>query len=394
MPQMPMQMGMPQYMQGMHMPPFTAPGGMQMPAGACHGGLTSGPQDGITLTQPSGGLAAHSLHAPPGKHDHGFVDDKKQISTAYKSLGMLWKWGSTRVATKKFRSSLCYVCDNRKYPLIKVSQMEEEMVDMLIFSLAGVLPSARPIDMCTSTKGEFRTQVRDMYQVKLEMNASRLSMLSDEFDNLPLVALRLGYPIDCCSPGLRARLDAMRVPAMMPGPVSGADGEVQKPRGPRIIALENGVDDDEDEPRAKKARTRDAVGPSNARMLHDSVEPSVTLALPPMKFGSKLCQRNPTEKKVPNGTDAEVKITLVTKPTSPLLAIAPEEQPKHPTEGTSQGSGSLKTKAEEMQYIRSQMQAMVALQDQNWKRMMREAHVLTRAFFLLLEWPHVFEMVR
>ena len=63
MQQMPMQMQMPQYMQGMHVGPFTSPGGMAMPFGAGNGGLTHAPQLGITINQAPGTLRLN-LHSP------------------------------------------------------------------------------------------------------------------------------------------------------------------------------------------------------------------------------------------------------------------------------------------------------------------------------------------
>ena len=64
--------------------------------------------------------------------------------------------------------------------------------DLLIKFLMG------PRDTC----GKVREDVRDLYVAKKSKNASRLSALSDEWDNLTQVAIRMGYPRELMSDDL------------------------------------------------------------------------------------------------------------------------------------------------------------------------------------------------
>ena len=51
--------------------------------------------------------------------------------------------------------------------------------------------------------GECRDEVRCMYLSKLRKNSTRLNILSDDYDNIPHVALSLGYPPSLLSPRLK-----------------------------------------------------------------------------------------------------------------------------------------------------------------------------------------------
>ena len=125
------------------------------------------------------------------------LDDDRKLSTSYTSLGLVWMHGEKRTTPKRFRASLCTTCNDDEYPMVTVAQLGEEQVDLLLFVLAGVLPSTRVSDMGAVTKGDARGVVRRQYQVKLRKNATRLSHLSEELDNLPMVAMRMGTPRSC-----------------------------------------------------------------------------------------------------------------------------------------------------------------------------------------------------
>ena len=138
------------------------------------------------------------------------VDDPRKLSTSYKSLGLVWMNGEKRTTPKRFRASLCTACNDDEYPMVKVAQLDEEQVGLLLFVLAGILPSTKVSDMGAVTKGDAREAVRRQYQVKLRKNATRLSHLSEELGNLPMVALRMGYPAELFSPPLKKAYDEMR----------------------------------------------------------------------------------------------------------------------------------------------------------------------------------------
>ena len=76
--------------------------------------------------------------------------------------------------------------------------------------MTGVAPNTKVCDLGAATKGQARKALRDQYLVKLRKNPSRLSLLSEEFDNLPMVSLRLGYNPELFSPRLRSGYDRMK----------------------------------------------------------------------------------------------------------------------------------------------------------------------------------------
>ena len=51
-----------------------------------------------------------------------------------------------------------------------------------------MLPNTRIVDLGVETKGQARAAVRAQYQVKMKKNQSRLNIMSEELDNLPMVA--------------------------------------------------------------------------------------------------------------------------------------------------------------------------------------------------------------
>ena len=180
---------------GQQMPPQ---GGNAAPFG---GGAASGNMVG---TQQQSVASDSSL--PEGAR---FADDHRKISTTYKFLGQQHLNGD-RATPKKFRASLCCACDPGEYPLVRVVQLTEEAVDMLVFVLSGVLPNTKVCDLGCTTKAEARAAIRSQYMVKMAKNRSRLSGLSEELGNIATIALRLGYPTNLFSPELRACYERMR----------------------------------------------------------------------------------------------------------------------------------------------------------------------------------------
>ena len=183
-------------MMGMHMQP--------------HNGLAMS-RDEQPHSTPTSASASGNIDTFQGAGKrYPMVDDPRKLSTSYKSLGLVWMSGEKRTTPKRFRASLCTACNDDEYPMVKVAQLDEEQVGLLLFVLAGILPSTKVSDMGAVTKGDAREAVRRQYQVKLRKNATRLSHLSEELDNLPMVALRMGYPAELFSPPLKKAYDEMR----------------------------------------------------------------------------------------------------------------------------------------------------------------------------------------
>ena len=211
--------GGPGYQMPSHMQHSMMGRGMGMPMAHAMGAMGMCPQMQQRFTPPSEPQPPRiSLTA---KSDGSFdvvsvskrpamPDDDRKLSTSYTSLGLVWMHGEKRTTPKRFRASLCTACNDDEYPMVKVAQLDEEQVDLLLFVLAGILPSTRVSDMGAVTKGDAREAVRRQHQVKLRKNATRLSHLSEELDNLPMVAMRMGYPAELFSPPLKKAYDEMR----------------------------------------------------------------------------------------------------------------------------------------------------------------------------------------
>ena len=88
-----------------------------------------------------------------------FVDDDRKLSTAYRSLGCSWMVGEGRCCPKKFRMSLITSCNSAEYPMVRLSQLGEEQIDMLLYILTGILPSTRTQDLGCTCKIEARVAI-------------------------------------------------------------------------------------------------------------------------------------------------------------------------------------------------------------------------------------------
>lgn len=120
-------------------------------------------------------------------------DDLTKLATGYKSFGMEWKWGKTRVCNFAFRCSLVVACDQDRYPRLKVSQLLSEIIDMLIYLLCGLTPGTRPQGLQCSTKRKARMAVRRQHEVKLARGRRRFDEIADNYSNVPELAIRDGY---------------------------------------------------------------------------------------------------------------------------------------------------------------------------------------------------------
>ena len=86
--------------------------------------------------------------------------------------------------------------------MVRISQLGEEQFVMLLYILTWILPITRVQDLGYATQKKARVAIRSQYVVRLRRNASRLSVLADELDNVVAVAVRLGYPPHLLSPEL------------------------------------------------------------------------------------------------------------------------------------------------------------------------------------------------
>ena len=122
--------------------------------------------------------------------------------------------------------------------MINISQLSDEYIDLLLYVLTGIGPDSKVCDLGAATKGECRLACRSQYIVKLQRQPNRLALLSEEFDNLPLVAIRFGLNPDVLSPGLRNCYEHYKAKHMLASQV-GRSAELAHGHGQQM-ALGNG----------------------------------------------------------------------------------------------------------------------------------------------------------
>jgi len=169
---------------------------------------------------------------------------------------MAWRHGEKKVFPKKFRCTLAAACNPTLYPMLKTSQLPCEYVDFLNYCLSGVLPCTKNRELGCSYKGELRTAFKVQYDAKLKKNQSRLDVISEDLDNLPMAAVRLGYPVELMSPPVRSTMQRMRRDLDMASYGGGMPGA---PAASGMLALGNG-------PRDLGMSAREGLGVVGARV--------------------------------------------------------------------------------------------------------------------------------
>ena len=140
-----------------------------------------------------------------------FTDNDKKMCSSYRALGLFHIHGNKKCAPKKFRASLMTSCDHLRFAMLKLVNLDDEGTDLGVFCCSGVLPNVRPSDFGVNlTKGMVRRQIRQLYLEKHTRNPQRLALLSEELDNLPMVAMRAGYPVELLTPHMRETWDRCR----------------------------------------------------------------------------------------------------------------------------------------------------------------------------------------
>lgn len=230
--------------------------------------------------------------SPGEEHRHGFADDPKKMSTSKKYVGAEHLYGE-KCTPKKFRCTLANVCDKKKFPMLKVAQLCSEDVNLLNYCLAGLLPTTKMCDWNCVVKGEYRTAMKEQYEEKIKANASRLNMLAEDFDNLGMCAIRLGYPIGLMSPRMQLLLQLMRQGAeaarntvydgLTPSPTT-----VARPH--RALALQDAAPPEESPAAVNVLQGPPdpqplASVPSVASALQKDPEPQVVVKMPTLSLG-------------------------------------------------------------------------------------------------------------
>ena len=146
-----------------------------------------------------------SLGLPPVPR---YDDDGSRISNSYKTLGLEHLVGKTRCTTLKFRISLITSCNADEYPHLRMSQVSGERIDMMLFESGKILPDTKPSNLGAATKRDARLAIRKQFEVRLSRGRNRFDEIAEDFSNLPMIAVRNGYPLSFCTPETRQLLAA------------------------------------------------------------------------------------------------------------------------------------------------------------------------------------------
>ena len=309
----PMGMGMMQPMMGMgmHMNGMGGMGGLGTPSAAMPHGI---PHTVTQHTTPANTQAPPVVTGPP-QAKITFPDDDRKVSTNYKALGMCWLHGD-RATPVKFRSSVCASCDPGEFSMVRVSQLDAEDIDLLLFILTGVGPDTKPHSLGSSTKGEVRLSLMLIYETKLRKSPNRLKMISDELDNLLVVGMRMGYRFQWLSNKYKEMVRMMQAGAGLhaiaprnPAALEDASDDAQPALADarplaiedRPAVMEPSTPSPTSTPKAKRSRRNAAPSPPPS-LTSDS---SVSLVIPPMSFSDRPASSKPIVAETPAAEEQE-----------------------------------------------------------------------------------------
>ena len=149
---------------------------------------------------------------------------------------MSWSSGDRKSMTKKFGMQLINSCDPLRFPTMTLAQLTCEQLDLLLYIVTGISPATRPHDFGANCKRDAQKMCRQQHLQQIKRQPGRMDQLTDDLDNLPVVAMRLGYQPEWLSPALRQAYFQSRSAMQAPGFGSGNGGNPEAP-----LALVNTV---------------------------------------------------------------------------------------------------------------------------------------------------------
>ena len=94
--------------------------------------------------------------------------------------------------------------------MVRLSTIVDEYSDMLLFAATGIGPCTKPANFAAESKGAVRDAVRLQYAHKMKVTPLRLRDLGEDLDNLPIVAMKLGYHVEWLSPQMKVMWEQVR----------------------------------------------------------------------------------------------------------------------------------------------------------------------------------------
>ena len=118
-------------------------------------------------------------------------DDSHAISSSFRALGVPHLVGQKRCMPKTFRATLSNSADEKRFPMMRLCQLEEEQVDMMNWITCGLSPQVRPSTFGCSSKREMRLEARAQAEQRIVAQPGRWNLLSEDWDNIESVAMKL-----------------------------------------------------------------------------------------------------------------------------------------------------------------------------------------------------------
>ena len=153
--------------------------------------------------------------------------------------------------------------------------MEEEAIDMMMWIVCGIAPHTKPSNFGCDCKAAVRRQAKEQSDSRRASQPGRLNLLSEDWDNVPAVAMKLGYREEWLQPSTFAAWDRARrrrEEASFSPPASLRDRPASSPDVPRRPPPQGplALDDDLQDQRA--------IGRAVADRVQRSPPPPLALA--------------------------------------------------------------------------------------------------------------------
>ena len=93
---------------------------------------------------------------------------------------------------------------------MRLAQLEDETIDMMLWILCGIAPHTKPSNFGCDNKLQMRIQSREQSEGRRAAQPGRLNLLSEDWDNVPAVAMKLGSRDEWLCPETFAAWDRAR----------------------------------------------------------------------------------------------------------------------------------------------------------------------------------------
>ena len=131
-------------------------GMLSRPMGSSPGAFLDPPLQQTLPTSVSAGAISQQPAAPIRMT---FQDDDVPLSSSWVFVGKATEHGHRRTVARTLKTTATHCINPDRFNMVMLSQLEDDEVDDLVFTLAGVDPERRVRSLEVSTRGEFRSMI-------------------------------------------------------------------------------------------------------------------------------------------------------------------------------------------------------------------------------------------